>query len=328
MYEGLPIRPDPGIWWKIVAENQVQDDVQLADGDPGAEEAGPGVHEGARPVVAALSVPGRRAARRADGALGGGRAAASRSSTTTGRPRRGWPILSAQLGRRGDAAQVRQPVVPGLRLRRAGCCDEATGEEVGADEKGVLAIVPPLPPGCMTTVWGDDERFVKTYFSTFPAAASTRRSTGRRATPTATTSCSAAPTTSSTSPATASARARSRRRCRRIAGIAEVAVVGVADRSRARCRSPSPWSRIRRRIATAGRHRARCARKSWPPSTASWARSPGRAPCTSSRCCPRRARASSCGASIQALAEGRDPGDLTTIEDPAALDQIRGALES
>jgi len=26
--------------------------------------------------------------------------------------------------------------------------------------------------------------------------------------------------------------------------------------------------------------------------------------------------------SIQALAEGRDPGDLTTIEDPAALEQI------
>jgi propionyl-CoA synthetase len=31
--------------------------------------------------------------------------------------------------------------------------------------------------------------------------------------------------------------------------------------------------------------------------------------------------------SLQALAEGRDPGDLTTIEDPAALDQIRSALQ-
>jgi propionyl-CoA synthetase len=30
--------------------------------------------------------------------------------------------------------------------------------------------------------------------------------------------------------------------------------------------------------------------------------------------------------SIQALAEGRDPGDLTTIEDPNALEQIRKAL--
>ena len=31
--------------------------------------------------------------------------------------------------------------------------------------------------------------------------------------------------------------------------------------------------------------------------------------------------------SIQALAEGRDPGDLTTIEDPNALQQIREALQ-
>ena len=32
--------------------------------------------------------------------------------------------------------------------------------------------------------------------------------------------------------------------------------------------------------------------------------------------------------SIQALAEGRDPGDLTTIEDPAALEQLQLALSS
>jgi propionyl-CoA synthetase len=32
--------------------------------------------------------------------------------------------------------------------------------------------------------------------------------------------------------------------------------------------------------------------------------------------------------SIQALCEGRDAGDLTTIEDPAALDQIRSAVRA
>ena len=30
--------------------------------------------------------------------------------------------------------------------------------------------------------------------------------------------------------------------------------------------------------------------------------------------------------SIRALCEGQDPGDLTTIEDPAALEQIRAAI--
>jgi propionyl-CoA synthetase len=31
---------------------------------------------------------------------------------------------------------------------------------------------------------------------------------------------------------------------------------------------------------------------------------------------------------IQAVAEGRDAGDLTTIDDPAALQQIRDAFKS
>ena len=41
------------------------------------------------------------------------------------------------------------------------------------------------------------------------------------------------------------------------------------------------------------------------------------------RCCRRRARGKLLRRSIQALCEGRDPGDLTTIEDPTALQQIR-----
>ena len=44
---------------------------------------------------------------------------------------------------------------------------EGTGEEVPRGEKGVLVVEPPLPPGCLSTVWGDDSRFVKSYFSSF-----------------------------------------------------------------------------------------------------------------------------------------------------------------
>src|SRR5690606_36903557 len=32
----------------------------------------------------------------------------------------------------------------------------------------VVAIEPPLPPGAMSTIWGNDERFVRTYFESFP----------------------------------------------------------------------------------------------------------------------------------------------------------------
>ena len=31
----------------------------------------------------------------------------------------------------------------------------------------MLVAVPPLPPGCMTTIWRDDARFVQSYFSHF-----------------------------------------------------------------------------------------------------------------------------------------------------------------
>src|SRR2546430_2859526 len=48
-----------------------------------------------------------------------------------------------------------------------GLLHEATGQPVPDGEKGVVTIAPPLPPGCMSTVWGDDERFVETYFKDF-----------------------------------------------------------------------------------------------------------------------------------------------------------------
>jgi propionyl-CoA synthetase len=47
--------------------------------------------------------------------------------------------------------------------------DDQTGEELTQpNQKGVVAIEGPLPPGCLQTVWGDDERFVKTYWTTVP----------------------------------------------------------------------------------------------------------------------------------------------------------------
>jgi propionyl-CoA synthetase len=46
--------------------------------------------------------------------------------------------------------------------------DDASSEELGPNQKGVIAIEGPLPPGCMQTVWGDDQRFVNTYWKTIP----------------------------------------------------------------------------------------------------------------------------------------------------------------
>ena len=42
------------------------------------------------------------------------------------------------------------------------------GSQMAAGEQGQIAVKLPLPPGCMTTVWGDDDRFRKTYLDAIP----------------------------------------------------------------------------------------------------------------------------------------------------------------
>jgi len=54
--------------------------------------------------------------------------------------------------------------VPGYDLRVL----DNNGEVKTAGELGSLAIRRPLPPGCFTTLWNNDERFVTSYFSNFP----------------------------------------------------------------------------------------------------------------------------------------------------------------
>jgi propionyl-CoA synthetase len=42
------------------------------------------------------------------------------------------------------------------------------GEELPANTQGNIAVKLPLPPSCLTTIWGDKERFIKGYLSDFP----------------------------------------------------------------------------------------------------------------------------------------------------------------
>src|SRR5262249_47478008 len=78
----------------------------------------------------------------------------------------GWPILSAVPGVERTTIKHGSPSFP-VYVYDLGLLREADAADAAVDEKAVVVIVPPLPPGCLSTVWGDDERFVKTYFSTF-----------------------------------------------------------------------------------------------------------------------------------------------------------------
>lgn len=45
---------------------------------------------------------------------------------------------------------------------------DPSGQQMPAGEQGQIAVKLPLPPGCLLTVWGDDERFHKSYLAPIP----------------------------------------------------------------------------------------------------------------------------------------------------------------
>ena len=108
----------------------------------------------------------------------------------------GWPILTIANGVEKKPSKFGSPGVPmyGYDVKLV---HESTGEELtGPDEKGVVVIEGPTPPGFMQTVWGDDERFVNDLLGRRCRAGwSTAPSTGASGTRTATSTSWAAPTT-------------------------------------------------------------------------------------------------------------------------------------
>jgi propionyl-CoA synthetase len=61
--------------------------------------------------------------------------------------------------------------VPGFNVQ---ILDEA-GHQLPSDEQGFIAIKLPLPPSCLTTIWGDVERFKSNYLETYPGYFTTGR---------------------------------------------------------------------------------------------------------------------------------------------------------
>ena len=323
LYEGLPIRPDPGIWWKIVAQHKArtmfssptalrvlkkQDPSFMKDHDLSS----------LRYLFLAGEPLDEPTARWAADALGVAIVDNYWQTET------GWPILSAQPGVADTPRKFGSPSFPvyGYDVRLV---DGATGADAAAGEKGVLTIAPPLPPGCMSTVWGNDERYVSTYYRTIPDRDlystfdwATRDADGYYFVLGRTDDViNVAGHRIGTREIEEAVQAH--------AGIAEVAVVGVQDAIKGQVPIAFAVVKDPSRIADAA---AMAAMQQEVMQTVDRELGaigrPARVhfvallPKTRSGKLLRR--------SIQALAEGRDPGDLTTIEDPGALEQIRVAL--
>ncbi len=325
LYEGLPIRPDAGVWWKIVQEHKVstmfssptairvlkkQDPQFLTKydlsslrylflaGEPLDEPTARWIQDGLqRPVIDHYW------------------------QTETG-----WPLLSACPGVEDTPRKFGSPSFPvyGYNVK---LLKEDSAEEVGPKEKGVVAVVPPLPPGCLSTVWGDDERFVKTYFSFFPKRqVYTTFDWGIRdqdgyffilgRTDDVINVAGHRLGTREIEEAVQSH-----------AAIAEVAVVGVADQLKGQVPVAFAVAKDPSRAASSAQQKA--LEKEVMESVDRQLGAIGRpARVHFVTLLPKTRSGKLLRRSMQALVEGRDPGDLTTIEDPAALEQIRAAISS
>ncbi|MEN1942189.1 propionate--CoA ligase [Luteimonas sp. MJ174] len=317
IYEGMPTRPDPGIWWELCERYGVRtlfsaptalrvlkkfDTTYITDRDLSKLEylflAGEPLDEPtARWISGVLGKP----------------VIDNYWQTETG-----WPVLTMMPGLDMKPVKLGSPGLPnlGYRLR---VIDEVTGEDAAAGEKGVLVIQPPLPPGCLSTVWRNDERFIASYFSHFrePLYSSLdwaiRDEDGyafilgrtddvinvaghRLGTREIEESVSGHP------------------------GVAEVAVIGVHDEIKGQV--PVVFATLKQAAdASLAAHEMQGRVVEQLGAIAR----PARIYVVASL--PKTRSGKLLRRSIQALAEDRDPGDLSTLDDPAALGEIVDAIK-
>jgi propionyl-CoA synthetase len=78
----------------------------------------------------------------------------------------GWPMAANCVGLGALPVKYGSPTkaVPGYEVHIL----DQDGKEVAPGETGAIAIRLPLPPGCLPTLWHNDEGYVSSYLETFP----------------------------------------------------------------------------------------------------------------------------------------------------------------
>ena len=321
MYEGLPIRPDAAIWWNLVEKYKVTAMFTAPTAIRVLKKQDPKfLRQHDLSSLRALFLAGEPLDEPT--ATWIGEAIGKPIIDNYWQTESGWPILTIANGIEKAPSKLGSPGVPmyGYDVK---IVDEATGLDITTpDTKGVVVIEGPTPPGFMQTVWRDDARFVETYWKSIAGRMvyntfdwGIRDADGyffilgrtddvinvaghRLGTREIEESISSHP------------------------NVAEVAVVGVADALKGQvamafvvARDASALDELAARLKLEGD-----IMKTVDTQLGALAR-PARVhfvaalPKTRSGKLLRRA--------IQAICERRDPGDLTTIEDPAALQGLR-----
>ena len=318
LYEGLPTSPDPGIWWRICEQYGVRTMFSSPTGIrvlKKQDAAWLKKHDLSRLhwlFLAGEPLDEPTAHWITDGI--GKHIIDNYWQTETG-----WPVLALMPGLDMRPIKFGSPGLPtpGYRLR---VIDEASGEDVGANEKGVLVIVPPLPPGCMSTVWNDDARFLSSYFSHFKELLYSSLDWAIRDDDGYTFILGRTDDVINV----AGHRLGTREIEESVAShpaVAEAAVVGVHDELKGQV--PVVFATLKQAGDQDPARVAAGMRQCVVDQLGAVAR-PARVYVVAAL--PKTRSGKLLRRSIQALAESRDPGDLSTLDDPAALDEVQRAL--
>ncbi|GAB2498349.1 propionate--CoA ligase [Pseudoxanthomonas sangjuensis] len=321
LYEGLPVNPDAGIWWALCEKYGVRtmfssptairvlkkhDASFIRDhdlsrlkwlflaGEPLDEPTATWIHDAlGKPVID------------------------NYWQTETG-----WPVLCLLPGLDLKPVKFGSPGLPnlGYKLR---VIDETTGLEAKANEKGVLVIEPPLPPGCMTTVWRDDQRFLSSYFSHFKELLYSSLDWAIRDEDGYTFILGRTDDVINV----AGHRLGTREIEESVSGfpaVAEAAVIGVNDELKGQV--PVVFATLRQATdEQAARVQAADGMRKTVERTLGAVARPARVYIVNAL--PKTRSGKLLRRSLQALAQGSDPGDLSTLDDPNALEEVKRALQ-
>ena len=318
LYEGLPVNPDPGIWWSLCEKYGVRtvfssptavrvlkkhDVAYIRDHDLSKLHylflAGEPLDEPtAQWITDALGKP----------------VIDNYWQTETG-----WPVLCLLPGVDMKPVKFGSPGLPnlGYKLR---VIDETTGNEAAVGEKGVLVIEPPLPPGCMSTVWNDDARFLSSYFGHFRQLLYSSLDWAIRDKDGYTFILGRTDDVINV----AGHRLGTREIEETVSShpaVAEAAVIGVHDELKGQV--PVVFATLKRSDAGSAEAAAQMMR-TVTEQLGAVAR-PSRVYVVNAL--PKTRSGKLLRRSLQALAERRDPGDLSTLDDPNALEEVKRALE-
>jgi len=319
LYEGLPVQPDPGVWWALCEKYRVRTmfssptAIRVLKKHPVSH-----LRDHDLSALQYLFLAGEPLDEPT--ALWIGEALGKPVIDNYWQTETGWPALTLLPGVEMRPVKPGSPGFPNLGYKMK--IVDSHGAEVSPGRKGVLVIEPPLPPGCMTTVWNDDARFLRSYFSHFDELLYSSLDWAIRDDEGYTFILGRTDDVINV----AGHRLGTREIEEAIAGhpqVAEAAVIGMHDELKGQV--PVVFATLKTQAAPeAVAGIAEQLRQCVVERLGAVARP---AQVYLVQALPKTRSGKLLRRSLQALAERRDPGDLSTLDDPGALDEIRKVLQ-